>query len=174
MRGRRLAAPRSGVRPTQDRVREALFSILAGRVAGAAFLDLFAGTGAVGIEAHSRGAARVVWVESGRRALQYLRRNVADLCGGGTVVAADVRGALRRGLPGGPFDLVFADPPYGTLDRRERLLDALGGAGVVAGEGLVVVEQAAGEAAPAAASWSLTDERTYGETCLRFYAREKQ
>jgi 16S rRNA (guanine(966)-N(2))-methyltransferase RsmD len=178
LRGRRIPAQSAGVRPTQDRVREALFSILGARVAGASFLDLFAGSGAVGIEAWSRGAARVCWVESGRRVLPGLRQNVALLCGGaGRVVGADVFAALGRGAAGEGFDIVFADPPYGLLGGRrgggprgrDLLAALLAGGGVLAAGGLVILEQAADEPLPGGAGWDLTDRRVYGDTRLAFF-----
>lgn len=111
--GRRLEVPRRGVRPTQDRVREALFAHLGSAVCGSRFLDLFAGSGSVGIEAWSRGAEDVFWVESQSSVLRVLRRNVAGLTGlSGRVVGLPVERALGSGLAGSSFDMVFADPPY--------------------------------------------------------------
>jgi len=177
--GRRIVAPRRRVRPTQDRVREALFSILGSRVSGCAFLDLFAGAGSVGIDACSRGAAHVVWVESGRSAVPVLRRNVRDICGGGTVIAADAFSFLRSGAHGEHFDIIFADPPYGLLTapakpparaKRPPFLDAVAQSGALRPEGILVIEQAAHEPEPGSeGTWSLTDQRVYGDTCLRFY-----
>jgi 16S rRNA (guanine966-N2)-methyltransferase len=129
-RGRRLHAPRGlATRPTPDRVREALFSILSSRVEGALFLDAYAGTGAVGIEALSRGARRCLFVESDAQALRALRRNLAgleieELAG---VMGGDFAAAARR-LPSaeGAFDIVFLDPPYGPgeIHRALRLCAA--------------------------------------------------
>ena len=168
-RGRRLVVPPGdAVRPTADRVREALFSSLGARVVGASVLDAFAGSGALGLEARSRGAAHVTLVEQDRRALDVLRRNVAAVALDGVdVVAGDVGRLLRdRRLPGAPFDLVLLDPPYALA---EEPLAALLGDLVesLADHAEVVVERAATAPAP---SWPPTllptDVRRYGSTRL--------
>lgn len=115
--GRRLRVPRGrSVRPTSDRVREAWMSAAGPELPEARVLDLFAGSGALGLEALSRGAASAVFVERGREALPVLRANIRSLGAdeSATVVADDVFRFLER--PGEPFDLAFADPPYGTGD----------------------------------------------------------
>lgn len=115
LRGRRIMVPGNLARPSQDRVREALFSVLGNAVEGAEFLDLFAGTGAVGLEAWSRGAGFVCWVESNRRVLSLLRSNLRLLCGDSSttqIVGADAARFLRKGLAKRRFDIIFADPPY--------------------------------------------------------------
>ena len=115
-KGRRLQAPRGRrTRPTADRVREALFSIL-GDVEGARVLDLFAGSGALGIEAMSRGAAHAVFVERDRRAADAIRRNLTGLGVRAAVIEGDVLTFVRQ-RPQGPYDLVFADPPYDSAGR---------------------------------------------------------
>ncbi|MBE3088041.1 MAG: 16S rRNA (guanine(966)-N(2))-methyltransferase RsmD [Chloroflexi bacterium] len=113
-KGRRLHARRSpGLRPTSDKVKEALFNILAGRVAGASFLDLFAGTGNIGLEALSRGAALCVFVERSRASLALLRQNLQSTGLEGTVLAMEVKTALvRLEEKDLRFRLVFLDPPY--------------------------------------------------------------
>ncbi|MCX5970252.1 MAG: 16S rRNA (guanine(966)-N(2))-methyltransferase RsmD [Coprothermobacterota bacterium] len=113
-KGRHLHARRSpGLRPTSDKVKEALFNILAGRVAGASFLDLFAGTGNIGLEALSRGAALCVFVERSRASLALLRRNLQSTGLVGMVLAMEVKTALvRLEEKGLRFRLVFLDPPY--------------------------------------------------------------
>ncbi|MCX7590400.1 MAG: RsmD family RNA methyltransferase, partial [Kiritimatiellae bacterium] len=114
LRGRSVRVPDAGVRPTQDRVRQALFSMLGTRIEGAAFLDLFAGSGVVGIEAWSRGARRVAWGERDRRVLQVLRGNGHALCGlTNNIYPMDVEQFLSGTLVSGPYDIIFADPPYG-------------------------------------------------------------
>ncbi|WP_342627442.1 16S rRNA (guanine(966)-N(2))-methyltransferase RsmD [Nguyenibacter vanlangensis] len=152
-RGRALTAPPGRTtRPTADRVRQALFDMLlhapwAGRdrIAGARVLDAFAGTGALGLEALSRGAARCVFFETDRAALAALRANIAA-CGAGD--AALVRPADVTHPPPGPAcDLLFLDPPYGK-GLPARALAALGAAGWIAPGALVVVETAADEALP--------------------------
>src|SRR5580692_6775643 len=130
--GRRLTAPRGmATRPTSDRVREALFSAL-GPLGGAAVLDLYAGTGALGIEALSRGAARATFVESARPALAALRDNLAALGleGAARVLAMPVERAVTR--LGGAFDLVLADPPYAETAHVPRVIEALAKAGALA------------------------------------------
>jgi 16S rRNA (guanine966-N2)-methyltransferase len=175
-RSRAIRAPRGqGTRPTSDRVREALFGILgsAGAVEGARVLDLYAGTGALAIEALSRGAAEAVLVESGREALAALRGNVAALGleHRARVVAADVRDAVRRLPAGQPFHLVLADPPWALVDAGDapRALAQLAAARVLSGEATVVLEHAARSGAPDIEGLDRTDTRRYGDTALSFY-----
>jgi 16S rRNA (guanine966-N2)-methyltransferase len=168
-RGRRLVVPPGDlVRPTADRVREALFSSLAPLLPGASVLDGFAGSGALGLEARSRGAARVTLVERDPRALEAIRRNVAAVgLDAVEVLAADVvRRATDATLPGAPFDLVLLDPPY-ALDTSviERLLADL--VPLLADGATVVVERAADAPAPAWPSPLLpVAPRRYGSTRL--------
>jgi 16S rRNA (guanine(966)-N(2))-methyltransferase RsmD len=144
-------------------VREALFDVLGPRIAGAAFADLFAGSGAVGLEAWSRGADRVILVEADREAAASLRRTVARLGAGGVHV---VRARLR-GLAAGTFQVVFADPPY-RFGRTGRLLETAGA--LLAPGGVLVLEHAEGEGVPAAAGdLRLESSRRYGESRLSFY-----
>jgi 16S rRNA (guanine966-N2)-methyltransferase len=174
-KGRRLAPPAPGTRPTSDRTREALFSSLTADLdlAGAAVLDLFAGTGAVGLEALSRGATRAVFVESARRALDVLRRN-AETVGlpGVTVAARPVAAYLQE--PSEPFDLVFADPPYRLADRAlGEILAALAEGGWLAADAVVVVERAArGTPPPWPDGITPVRERRYGEGVL-WYGRRR-
>ncbi|GGI06446.1 16S rRNA (guanine(966)-N(2))-methyltransferase RsmD [Egicoccus halophilus] len=172
-RGRRLVAPRGlDVRPTTDRVKEALFSSLQPRLPDAAVLDLFAGAGGLGLEALSRGAATVTFVERARPALEALRRNL-DAVGlpGGHVVTGDVHRALEGPLPGAPYDLVLADPPYElTDDELTTVLDVL--VGHLAGHATVVIERAARDAAPRWPAELLPEEpRRYGGTALHRASR---
>jgi 16S rRNA (guanine(966)-N(2))-methyltransferase RsmD len=143
-RGRRLAAAAlRGLRPTSARVREALFDILGARVAGAEVLDVFAGTGAVGIEALSRGATRVVFVEDDARAARLIAANLRDagLPGGASVIEGDaVRALDRLSAAGESFSIVFLDPPYAAGAPAE-ILDR--SAALVAAGGVLVVEHGA-------------------------------
>lgn len=172
--GRRLVAPRGlATRPTTDRVREALFSAL-GSVAGARVLDLYAGTGALGIEALSRGAASAVFVESARPALAALRENLRslDLASVTRVVGEPVgRAVARLAAEAGaspPFDLVFADPPYDDVDAA---LDALEGLlPVLAPDARIVLEHATRRPPRAPAALAPGRARTYGDTTLLFLA----
>lgn len=141
-RGRRLTPPDwEGLRPTSDRLRETLFNVLAGRVEGARVLDGYAGTGAVGLEALSRGAAHVLFVDRDRRAAALIDAN-ASRCGAAgryTVRCADVVGAVQAGDAAERFDLILLDPPYGDTGIREAL-DAC--ARALSAEGVIVLERA--------------------------------
>jgi 16S rRNA (guanine966-N2)-methyltransferase len=170
--GRRLTVPPSGVRPTGDRAREGLFNSLGTLLDldGAVVLDLYAGSGALGLEALSRGAAEVVFVESGPRVLPVLRRNLAAVgLPGGRVVAGSVPVVVTGPAPA-RFDLVLADPPYATSVEEVRgVLSALVAGGWLAEEAVVVVERSSREE-----PWewptplvALRDRR-YGEAVLRY------
>ncbi len=160
-RGRRLAAPRGrDVRPTADRVREALFSIL-GDVSGLRVLDLYAGSGALGIEALSRGAAAAVFVDSSQAAVTAIRRNLSELGLEAPVQRRDALAYLAAAADGDPYDLVFADPPYDSAlrlgpDLAERLPPILS-------EDAVIVTES-NKRAPLELPFSLLRERSYGDT----------
>ena len=171
LRGRRLAVPGHGVRPTSERTREAIFDILgAGVVRDARVLDLFAGTGALGIEALSRGAAHADFLEGSAAVARKLRENLAAL---GIEARATVTHAAldQETLPAGvrgPWKLVFLDPPYeGTAGPRwiERLAR---GSWIEPG-GIVVYERRKGSPVPLADPLDLATERTYGDTAIVFY-----
>jgi 16S rRNA (guanine966-N2)-methyltransferase len=167
--GRRLVAPRGlETRPTIDRVREALFSAL-GDVTGARVLDLFAGTGALGIESLSRGAAHATFVESSRPALDALRKNVGDL--GLTRQTAIVAKDVARAAPtlAGPFDLVFIDPPYAALPTIAPLVAAC--AKAIGEDATLVLEHASRDAAPGLDGFAPRPTRVYGDTSLTIYDR---
>ena len=169
-RGRRLRVPH-GVRPTEGKVREALFSIWQGELPGARLLDLFAGSGAVGFEAMGRGAAAVVLVEGDPRVVRTLRENAAELR---LDAAAKI---YRLRLPAGlavlrererPFALVFADPPYGQENAARRLAEA---AALLVPGGSLCFEHRSRDAAPEApGGLALVESRRYGEATLSFYA----
>jgi len=169
-RGQRLATlPGIAVRPTADRVKEALFSILGERVEGARVLDCFAGTGALGIEALSRGAARVVFVEEDREVLELLRRNLAHV-GAGAEVRVYRGDALRPASWAGeavPADVILADPPY-HRDLAPRFLEAMAEADALRGGGLLVVEHERG-VVPVHVAWQPVERRRYGDTVLSFF-----
>ncbi|MCB2223293.1 MAG: 16S rRNA (guanine(966)-N(2))-methyltransferase RsmD [Actinobacteria bacterium] len=169
-KGRKLRAPGEGTRPMMDRVREALFSSLGPVVEGADVLDLFAGSGSIGIEALSRGAARVVFVERARGAVRVLRANLGDVGLGGEVVPADAAAYLAS-TPD-TFDLVFVDPPYALpLPSVEEIL------GLVAARlrpgGVVVVHRRAGTGTPRAAGLAPAAVRTYGDTEITRFETEE-
>jgi 16S rRNA (guanine966-N2)-methyltransferase len=165
-KGRRLAAPRGArTRPTADRVREALFSML-GDVASARVLDLYAGSGALGIEALSRGAASALFVERDPAAVAVIERNLAPLEVDATVARADAVGWLARAE--GPFDLVFCDPPYDSASRlagplAERL------PGLTADDARIVTES--DKRNPLELPFPLIVERTYGDTRIAIHGR---
>ncbi len=177
-----LSVPKGlDVRPTQDRVREALFSMLQNDICGARFLDLFAGSGSVGLEALSRGAAEVVFVEQAPRSLACLAQNIAMLKveDRSRVIRADVYAWLSAAsnVPNGPgFDIVYADPPYalaaarGYVDMLARLAEG----GFVASDGLFVAEMGVGQALDLSPAWELCRDRAYGQTRLAIYAFRKK
>jgi 16S rRNA (guanine966-N2)-methyltransferase len=156
-------------------VREALFGILeaAGGVRGARVLDLYAGTGALALEALSRGAARAILVESSREALAAARDNVASLGLGdlARVLAADVRDAVRRLEGEAPFDLVLADPPWALVDTGEalRVLADLARSPLLAADSLVVLEHSSRTPPPEVEGLSNQQARRYGDAALTFY-----
>ena len=166
--GRRLQAPPgAATRPTSDRVREALFSILGRRVEDAAVLDLFAGSGALGLEALSRGAARVTFVDSAPAALRALRANLAALGADAEVVRADALKWLRAASGRErQYSLVFLDPPYRRAEALGALLsDAL--PAVLAPDALVVSES--DRRTPLELTIPIIDERRYGDTLIRIH-----
>jgi 16S rRNA (guanine(966)-N(2))-methyltransferase RsmD len=169
-RGRRLKAPAGRrTRPTSDRVREALFAVL-GEIGGARVLDLFAGTGALGIEALSRGATSAVFVERDAAAAAVLRENLRALGIGpeqAEVRRSDARAALRSASGRGEaYDLVFIDPPYGEADGWSRLLTAQL-PGLLAPGGRVVAES--DRRAPLALGLPVETERRYGDTSITIH-----
>jgi len=135
------------LRPTSDRLRETLFNVLAPSLVGSRFVDLFAGTGAIGIEALSRGAAEVVFIENHAPAVTLIRRNLESLgiTTGATVLAVDaLRGlgllAARKNSGAPAFDHIFLDPPYAAAEDYSRVLESLGFADIMAPGGIVVAE----------------------------------
>ena len=173
LRGRALAAPKGdAIRPTSDRLRESVFNILAHAygdpVTGARVLDLFAGTGALGIEAISRGAAFCLFVDDGAEARALIRQNV-DALGLGMVTRVFRRDATRLGAahPVEPFGLVFLDPPY-RKGLAAPALAALRDGGWLAPDALVVVEEAADAEFAPPAGYEELERRTYDDTVVIF------
>ena len=167
--GIRLKVPKQGARPSTDRLREALYSILAGRVDGARVLDLFAGSGALGIEALSRGAAEAVFVEESGGACGVIRANLATTRLSGRVVKGDVFTVLKREV--GRYDLILADPPYalpGREDLAAKLLAWPGLPGLLAPGGLLMVEVETEREAPESDLFTLLDRRAYGSSAILF------
>ena len=165
--GRRLRPAPPGVRPTSDRVREALYARLEG-LEGARVLDLYAGTGALGIEALSRGAKEAVFVDRAPRALAALRANLAALGLGATqrVVRGDAVAVVARlGRDRQRFDLVLLDPPY-AAGELGRALEAIEGADLLAAGALVVVEHSRRQPLPRLRRLAAVDQRRYGDTVI--------
>ena len=177
-KGMPLATPRAETRPTTDRTKEALFSRLEshGLLQDARVLDLFGGTGALGIEALSRGAHELVVVESSAQAAQLIAQTLTALrryAGwqegmGARVVHAKAERYAAKAKPGEPFDLVLIDPPYAFASADcERLLRDLTARGLVARFGAIVLERSTRTAPPAAPEgWVMIDRRDYGETAV--------
>ena len=171
-KGRRLAVPTGKhVRPTSDRARETLFNVLAPRIAGARLLDVFAGSGAVGIEAISRGAAAVAFVESSRRTITVLRANI-ELCGfreRAEVIARPWAAGLRDLAGHGErFDIVFCDPPYdwqGAGDCLSALVDG----SLLAEGGVAVIEHRRATPPEAGPGWELQRRLDVGDTSFSLF-----
>jgi 16S rRNA (guanine966-N2)-methyltransferase len=178
LRGRALAAPKSlSIRPTADRLRESLFNILGHAfgdpVSGARVLDLFAGTGALGLEALSRGAAFALFVDDSAEARALLRENVAALgLGGMTRIFRRDAAKLGPAHPLEPFTLAFLDPPYGH-GLAERALTASHAGGWLAPDALIVVEEASKAAFAAPAGFAELERRRYDDTELIFLRTEE-
>ena len=169
-KGRTLKAPKwDGLRPTSDKLRGTLFNILQHRIDGARVLDVFGGTGAVALEALSRGAISAACIESHRRAAELIAANAA-LCGDAdrcAIIRDDAARALAQPVSGGPFDLVFLDPPY----DYDRLAGVVGDAGRQrAAGGLVVLEHASRVPPPQPDGLALTRTVISGDSALSFYA----
>lgn len=179
-KGVRLRAPGAGTRPFSDRVKQTLFAILEPELDGARVLDLFAGSGAAGIEALSRGAASAVFVERDSGAAAVIEANIAAsrLAGpAAIVVRSEVVAWLERGgaAAHGPFDVVLADPPYADVDLLHRTLEALGAADAPLAAGARVVAKHFWRDRPPGRVGMLATERDrrFGESALTFYRREE-
>ncbi len=172
LKGRRLAPVRGLMRPTGAKVREAIFDILGDAVIGARVLDLFAGTGALGIEALSRGAEMAVFVEDHPESLKVLRRNVEslDLEARTRVLPLAVHSALKKlAVQGQKYDLAFLDPPYGG-EKAAAAVQALAAATVMAPGALVMVEHGRRDILPeTAGNLQRLELRRYGDTQVAFY-----
>jgi 16S rRNA (guanine(966)-N(2))-methyltransferase RsmD len=175
-KGHRLMGPKTdGLRPTADRVKEALFSILSPRIVDARFLDLYAGTGAIGIEALSRGAQHVTFVESSPAALKVLRANL-EHCGFDSSPDMDIRACTaesllkRSGSSADPYDIVFADPPYDQQDAGHDLLAGLELSPIMAPHTTIILEHATRLTVPSQVG-HLSRERQYryGDTTLSLF-----
>jgi 16S rRNA (guanine966-N2)-methyltransferase len=173
--GIQLDVPKSGVRPTMDRVKAAIFSSLGELVVGARVLDLFAGTGALGIEALSRGATSALFVEENAAANSAIERNLARTKFEGRLRKQDVFAFLRSAQTREPFRIIFADPPYEKTKSGEGytqlLLDSQALAEMLEPSGIFVLEKRPGEKVPASSWWDVTRARRYGATEVLFLTR---
>ena len=168
LRSRRVMTPPGrDVRPTPSRVKEALFSILGGRVDGARVLDLFAGTGALGFESLSRGAAHVTFVERHRPTAQALRRSADELGVAERIAVVNAPAERAAGVLDGRYDVVFADPPYAQA-YPARTFAMLRARGVIDPATLVVYEHAARASTPDDPTMTLERSARYGEVALAF------
>jgi len=176
-KGRRLSSPKGmAIRPTSDRIREAIFSILGQDLSDLSVLDLFAGTGSLGLEALSRGARHAVFIDKSQQSIEIIRENLAS-CGyqnSGTILRRD----LKKGLPlSHPvlqqgFDLIFLDPPY-RKDLITPLLNKISFIGILLNESRVVVELSKTEKLPRAiGNLQRADTRVYGDTKINIYLNE--
>jgi 16S rRNA (guanine966-N2)-methyltransferase len=168
-RGQRLKVPGGNrVRPTSDKVKQALFNILGAKVEDACFLDLFAGAGGIGIEALSRHASRVVFVDDSRTSLDVIRQNLEQTGFGGRaeVVLSKAESFLKK--TSGPYDIAFLDPPY--ADELRPLLERLAGAGILKPDAIVIAEHFRKQPSPErAGTLALYRDVQYGDTMLAFY-----
>ena len=167
-----LHTPKSDIRPTMDRVKAAIFSSLAASIPGASILDLFAGSGALGIEALSRGAAKATFVENNPAAIQTIEKNLSKTRLGGSVQGCDVFSFLDRSSLEEEFDIVFADPPYakraGERDFTAELLANAALRRVIKRDGVFVLEKLPGAPLPATEWWQAARRKAYGATEVVF------
>lgn len=169
-KGRRLRVPPSGTRPMTGRARESIFSILQFELVGARVLDLFAGSGSLGLEALSRGAADAVFVDMGRRACDAISKNIDTVGLGGSLVCTPVEHALAT--VGGSFDIVFVDPPY--ADDDDDVLAVLAGVDrILATTGVIVVHRQESASAEVPDFLTSRDERRYGDARVSLYERKQ-
>lgn len=172
-RGRKLQAARGlATRPTTDKVREAIFDILMHDIEGARVLDIFAGSGALGIDALSRGARSAVFVESGARQTEAIRRNLQSLKLDGEVMQLDYQTACQR-LAGSTakFELIFADPPYEEVKPLE-VIESVLQYDLLSPNGLLIIEHKSGQVARTD-SMTILKKRKFGQTEVSIYARKQ-
>jgi 16S rRNA (guanine966-N2)-methyltransferase len=176
--GIRLAVPKRGVRPTMDRVKGAIFSSLGDAVVEARVLDLFAGSGALGIEALSRGASSVVFVEEDGQSAEIIGRNLAKTKLKGRIRQQDAFDFLGHASGSELFDIVFADPPYEKTEKGERFTEKLLAneelPQLMDADGILVLEKWPAEAVPQMKQWLLVRQKTYGATEVLFLSRSPQ
>ena len=173
--GLRLAVPRSGVRPTMDRVKAAIFSSLGDTIIGARVLDLFAGSGALGIEALSRRASSVLFVEQDRQSIDVIERNLAKTKFQARVRRQEVFEFLRQSCGTETFQIIFADPPYEKTKSGERFTEKLltnkALAQLLEPDGVFILEKRPAERIPMTKIWNIVRARSYGATEVLFLQR---
>lgn len=173
--GIRLAVPKSGVRPTMDRVKAAIFSSLGEAVIGARVLDLFAGSGALGIEALSRGAASAIFVEDERQSTEAIEKNLAKTNLKARIRQQDVFDFLRQRSNPEKFEIIFADPPYEKFQHgksyTEKLLNNEDLPQLLESDGIFVLEKWSGEDLPESQFWRVVRQKAYGATEVLFLTR---
>ncbi len=171
-KGRRLeAVTTQGIRPTSDRVREAVFSIIAGRISGARVLDIFAGTGALGLEALSRGASHTTFIDVSPQACELIKKNVqrCAIHDKASIICHDMsRGILPEHIKGEPFSIIFMDPPYGTPLLETALSSGILNQ-VLARDGILIAEHSIKVSLPhPITGLDIHDQRKYGKTLISF------
>ena len=177
--GRRLFTPAGDkTRPTSDKIRGSLFNILSAHVPGARVLDLFGGTGALALEAMSRGAESAVIADLDRQAVDIIKRNAAQVLGGDyssrvTVVRGDFRRVIA-GLNGPAFDMVFLDPPYAMTEAYAQAMELLTKAEVLSEDAVIVSERRSGADVRYAADFEVFDARRYGDTAVDMLRRSSK
>ena len=176
LRNRQFEVPRSEVRPTMEAVREALFSSLGGHCNGLRVLDLYAGSGALGLEAWSRGATSVTFVDKHMQVVKQIERNVEELqsdeLGMAQVYCADAVRWVREAKTS--FDLILVDPPYDLEDAFEEILAAIGSASALSADGSVVYEMRSRQEWSMPSEWTLKRDKCYGETRVLILKQEQR
>lgn len=174
-RGRKLSFPDvDGLRPTGDRIRETLFNWLAPEIQGARCLDLFAGSGALGIEALSRGASESVLIERDPKAAAQLKANLEFLqAKHGRVVNEDALSLLKKGNPGEPYHIVFVDPPF-QLNLSQSVINALEAGNWLANDATIYIESGRDQSYHTPINWQLHRDKNAGSVSYRLFYREQQ
>ncbi len=176
--GRRLIAPAGDrTRPTSDKIRGSLFNILMARTPGARVLDVFGGTGAMALEALSRGAEHAVVIDTDRQAIEAIRKNAQAVLGENQkalldIIKSDYRRALES-LACEAFDIVILDPPYMLTGAYADAIQILTGKGLIAEEAVIICERAKDAKVEYAAGYEIYDTRSYGDTTVDFLRREQ-
>jgi 16S rRNA (guanine966-N2)-methyltransferase len=176
LRNRRFNVPQQEVRPTKEQVREAMFSSLGGTCEGLRVLDLFAGAGSLGMEAWSRGADTVTFVEQSPVVWKNLEQNIRGFESDQLGVAKCIKGDAIRylGRASGPFDLILADPPYDLPDAMEQTLSGIIEHSVLTGDGILVYELRSSDTFEVPSGWKLLRDKVYGDTRVLMLSLNKE